>query len=228
MIRRVLLAIQSENCIGEIAHKCNAEINVVGCRDLDNESMMLALDISGSEGSARDVINYLKRLEGSRKMYCGERGNSGGICILILDKPALCKAALSSRVLCNTCPFNSKSMPLSWDVIVKDSNALKEMIGALDGEGTAVQVNSISEFVHKDILTNRQKEVLINAVALGYFEFPRKTDLKEFAQNLGIRPSTLSEILRSVQKKIVNHYLEEMKLSIINTKTGFSDMSRRN
>lgn len=35
----------------------------------------------------------------------------------------------------------------------------------------------------------------------GYFDFPKKIKLKEIAEELGIAPSTLSEIFRRVPKE---------------------------
>ena len=50
-------------------------------------------------------------------------------------------------------------------------------------------------------LTARQKEILGTALAQGYFEFPRKLSLTGLSKLVGVKPSTLSEILRSAERK---------------------------
>ena len=52
-------------------------------------------------------------------------------------------------------------------------------------------------------LTKRQKEIILTAVAQGYFEFPRRISLTGLGELLGIRPSTVSEILRSAERRLV-------------------------
>jgi len=52
-------------------------------------------------------------------------------------------------------------------------------------------------------LTERQEEVLGTALEQGYFEFPRKISLTNLSELVGVRPSTLSEILRSAERRIL-------------------------
>jgi predicted DNA binding protein len=52
-------------------------------------------------------------------------------------------------------------------------------------------------------LTVRQEEVLGAALAQGYFEFPRKISLTGLSELVGVRPSTLSEILRGAERRIL-------------------------
>jgi len=56
---------------------------------------------------------------------------------------------------------------------------------------------------HQVELTTRQEEVLGTALAQGYFEFPRKISLTGLSELVGVRPSTLSEILRGAERRIL-------------------------
>ena len=51
-------------------------------------------------------------------------------------------------------------------------------------------------------LTWRQEEVIVTAVARGYFDFPRAISLTGLSKLVGVRPSTLSEILRSAERRV--------------------------
>ncbi len=187
-------------------------MHIVDCKDLNGNGLMLAFDLTGQESGVNESIRQFKKLKGIRKFYSGKADHSGATCIAILDKPLLCKVALESSVMCMTCPLNSNESPVHWNLMVKDSAALKGVLNALGDENIDVKISSISELVREDILTHRQKEVLVKAATSGYFEFPRKMDLRELSQSLGVRPSTLSEILRSAQRKIVNQYLQQIKM----------------
>jgi predicted DNA binding protein len=56
---------------------------------------------------------------------------------------------------------------------------------------------------HQVALTARQEEVLGAALAQGYFEFPRRISLTNLSELVGVKPSTLSEILRGAERRIL-------------------------
>ena len=206
------MEVATENQVVAMARGSGAMMNVVDCKDLNGNGMMLAFDLTGQESAVNELIRRFRKLKGLRKIYSGKADHSGTTCIVILDKPLLCKVALESSVMCMTCPLNSDDSPVHWNLMVKDSAALKGVLNALGNENIDARISSISELVREDVLTHRQKEVLIKAASSGYFEFPRKMDLRELSHSLGVRPSTLSEILRSAQRKIVNQYLQQFRM----------------
>jgi len=56
---------------------------------------------------------------------------------------------------------------------------------------------------HQATLTARQEEILGTALTQGYFEFPRRISLTDLSELIGVRPSTLSEILRGAERRIL-------------------------
>lgn len=58
-------------------------------------------------------------------------------------------------------------------------------------------------------LTRKQLQSLRVALRDGFYEYPRKTDLKRLGQVLGCSPSTLCEMLRRGEKAVLNNYLDE-------------------
>lgn len=58
-------------------------------------------------------------------------------------------------------------------------------------------------------LTDRQREVLVTAYRLGYFERPRETTGTQVAQRLDISPSTFSQHLRAAQRKLFDALFAE-------------------
>jgi len=65
--------------------------------------------------------------------------------------------------------------------------------------------SDIGPFDHQVALTARQEQVLGTALAQGYFEFPRKISLTNLSELVGVRPSTLSEILRSAERRVLEN-----------------------
>lgn len=69
---------------------------------------------------------------------------------------------------------------------------------------------SIVRHVDTDgLLTDRQREVLDTALRKGYFEVPRECTLEDLAMSLNADKSTVSEVLRRGDAKILKWYLTE-------------------
>lgn len=58
------------------------------------------------------------------------------------------------------------------------------------------------------LLTPRQEEVLARAVAEGYYRVPRDITLVQLARKCGVSTSSLSEILRRAEGRVIQSYAE--------------------
>jgi len=67
------------------------------------------------------------------------------------------------------------------------------------------RIDEVAPFQPRPALTGRQKEIMATAVSHGYFQFPRKINLTELSELVGVRPSTLSEILRGAERRIMDN-----------------------
>lgn len=212
MLKQIALSINVPNPLQDVAKRDAAEINVVDCRSLNGKRTMMLLDISGPKGETERVIEDLRSLPSFEKIYSTEKGNDECLAIAVLRRPTFCQAAMDSGVLCLRCPLNSKGEELLWDVLIRDPNYLRVLFEKLENKDIHTRVREITEVRRESVLTRRQKEVLDKAINLGYFEFPRRTDLTQLARLLNIKPSSLSEILRSAQRKIMERYIDDMNL----------------
>jgi hypothetical protein len=60
------------------------------------------------------------------------------------------------------------------------------------------------------LLTDRQQELLLTAVELGYYDVPRRSTLTEVADHLGIAKSTCSETLQRVERTVVREFVDDL------------------
>lgn len=78
----------------------------------------------------------------------------------------------------------------------------------LEESNLAYELVSIVQFFEAEgLLTDRQHQVLETAFREGYFEVPRECTLAELAEELGVDKSTVSEILRRADGRIIKQYL---------------------
>ncbi|GAB7008248.1 helix-turn-helix domain-containing protein [Halorubrum trueperi] len=60
------------------------------------------------------------------------------------------------------------------------------------------------------LLTDRQRELLLTAVDRGYYDVPRRSTLTEVAEHVGIAKSTCSETLQRVERTVVREFVDDL------------------
>ncbi|MFX1481837.1 MAG: helix-turn-helix domain-containing protein [Promethearchaeota archaeon] len=94
---------------------------------------------------------------------------------------------------------------------IADQENMKKLLSAiaLIGEVEKTSFHKATYGVHGILscLTARQKEILILAKKMGYYEYPRKTSSEELAQIVGISKASTIEHLRKAEVRIVNQIL---------------------
>ncbi len=88
-----------------------------------------------------------------------------------------------------------------------DNRTIGKIYDELAEEGYDIKIERVTAFGGKRILTERQEEVIRTAFSSGYFEYPKRTGSSKLANKLGISVSTLSEIMRAAQRRILAEYL---------------------
>jgi predicted DNA binding protein len=97
-----------------------------------------------------------------------------------------------------------------YNVLVFRREDLKAIIEDLEGFGT-VTLGSLEEFSARSEspLTDRQREVASEALARGYYDWPRGINNEQLADELGISRATLHEHLRRAERKLLSAVLTD-------------------
>lgn len=74
---------------------------------------------------------------------------------------------------------------------------------------SSVEVKSIRNYSEVTVLTPREEEVLRMAYELGFYDSPRKCGVRCLASKLQVSPSTISEIMRRTERKIIEWFLSQ-------------------
>jgi hypothetical protein len=60
-----------------------------------------------------------------------------------------------------------------------------------------------------DVLTPKQKEILLESYHRGYFDHPRKINAGELAEKMGMHKTTLLEHIHKAEKRLIGHILAQ-------------------
>jgi hypothetical protein len=205
LLRQVVLEVSSENRLQAAAAANGCKMTVEDCKPFNAKGMSLLLELKGPPHGVRETISAIRRQPGVKQVVEGETRGDTSAMLVVLDRPPVCHASTDSAIICLNCPISSPDLPAQWRFIARSSGDLRRVISGLEKGGSKTRILEVSPLDQKAALTGRQKEIISIAVAKGYFEFPRRISLTELSQFLGIKPSTLSEILRSAERRILEN-----------------------
>jgi hypothetical protein len=82
----------------------------------------------------------------------------------------------------------------------------------LEQFGMSFDVEHIRRSVEstEQLLTDRQRDLIVTAVERGYYDTPRETSLTDLAAHLGMAKSTLSETLHRAEGAIISEFVSEL------------------
>jgi len=76
----------------------------------------------------------------------------------------------------------------------------------LHDKGILDKISEIAKMTPERALTSKQERVLKSALELGYYDFPKRISTEELSKALSLAPSTISEILRRAERRIISGY----------------------
>ena len=120
----------------------------------------------------------------------------------------VCKEIAKSKCFLASVEIDGKEA--RWSVLGSD-DATQGLLESLESAGIYHQLRLKRKLGDNELLTERQQEVLLMAFLRGYFEFPKKVGLRELAAETGVKTSTLTEIIRRGQRKIIGDYLRNKR-----------------
>ncbi len=186
-------------------------MGILACKDLNRKEMAFLVGASTPGHDPEAVVSELKTRGIFKRVYYEENEDpSRSLWMAVLDRPAICQAVLECGVFCLNCPFSSPERDEQWDVLVRDSEQLNSLLAGLKARGVGASIKGLSGVKREEWLTSRQSEVLVKAISMGYFEFPRRVTLTQLSEQIGVKPSTLSQLLRAAEQKVMAKYAARM------------------
>ncbi len=208
MLRQIALQVKTENKLQDAAKAHGTKLSVLDCKPFNKTGMSLLLEVRGGDQEARATATEIRHLEGVRQVIEGQEGSGEAAPLLVvLDRPAICRTSNDVAIVCLDCPLNSEVQPSEWRFIARKTSDFRQVLSRLSKEGIEARIEDVAPLERRATLTGRQKEIMATAVAQGYFEFPRKISLTGLSELVGVKPSTLSEILRSAERRIMANAL---------------------
>jgi len=185
----------------------------------EHSSRIRIMDLKGTNkgGQTQDFVEITTtaRIKELFDMFSHTEGISG------VDLVQIEPNRIMGTITTNRCPVCSifagpncsvisaeskKEGKMEWNLLISGSETLNELSRKMKERKLNYRIISVRNLRSKGEVTARQHEIARIAFELGYFDFPRKITLARLSERLQIAPSTLSEILRRVEKNVLAFY----------------------
>ncbi len=209
MLEAVLQCPQPHSWIEIAANRFSATVEILDSKMLPNDSVQHLFDIQVKPALTEDLLTALKR-DGDLINIEIMKSKSGHIYGSASSlRCTVCKNLAKSK--CFLASVDVTSEGARW-TIIGNNDSFRELLAALEKDKIPFEVKMKRNLEDSELLTARQEQLLSIAFERGYFDFPKKVGLEELASLADVKTSTLAEILRRGQKKILGEYLARRSL----------------
>jgi predicted DNA binding protein len=192
----------------ELIRKYKAKINVLDCRELDAGGCKNLVEI---QVEPLEVEHVMEDLRVNRTV--------NGMDLDPVDAGTL-KGLVTTNVCLGCCRLVGNEtflVGVHMDdegrivqrIISKDRETVRQALAKLEALGHDVTLEKLTTLEPDMYMTGYQEDVLFIAYERGYFDTPRRTDLKELATLFSVSVATMSEILRKAQRKVLAGHFED-------------------
>ena len=112
-------------------------------------------------------------------------------------------------------------IPIEMPIEIRDGEATIDVTGAHDRlsqlgrQFQELDMDFRVEYIQErlqpsQILTEKQRELLLTAVECGYYDTPRECSLTDLAETVGIAKSTASETLHRAEEEVIKRFVDDL------------------
>lgn len=203
------ITIEAEDSVdrwaASVLSKTNAVIKMVDCRPYGRKGMIELIEVT-SHVSVKDVLRLVSAepniLYTSFTVFDKHRASG----IVVTKTSPVCRALSTMMGFCTNCAMVAvpgEDKATKWQVVFPGKISVKSFMAELKRDGINATVTDVGKQTGSRSLTYEQERAIGLAEEAGYYKFPRETSLKDISDTLGISPSTLDEVLRRAEGKIV-------------------------
>lgn len=209
MIREVALEADDAREWTSAIRGAQINVRVVNCRPDGPKGMLQFIAISSREPVAKmlKAISSHPNVRLTDLVRTNDHRASG---LVVTRNSPFCRTIAEMKGFCLGCYYSDAvKLRHSRRVIFESGVSLSKVLRRLKERGVAGAVRGVENLKGNDLLTFNQEEALKLAEAMGYFSLPRKVSIRQLAAILGMAPSTLDEVLRRAEGKVVSRYTSE-------------------
>ena len=192
----------------ELMSKYHAKISILDCLPYQDEGNRDLVEIEVEEQYVNmDLSDVKKNPEVDLvDLTVVDRGRIKGA--VATNKCVACCSMVGSEAFLLESAMDKDGKKI-WRLLATEKETIRTIIADLEDHRYIVELRKLTSVDVDELMTSRQEDILQIAYERGYFDYPKRISLRDLAAMFDISISTLSEMLRKGQRKIMEEYFVE-------------------
>ncbi|MGD0587665.1 MAG: helix-turn-helix domain-containing protein [Thermoplasmata archaeon] len=196
----------------DLGTRWGAGVRLHVCRHTEESPRRLLqlLEVNAAPATLPEITAFLRQRARPDEVSITQLGPHRLLVRLVGPLPALCHSVFEMGAICMSCPFlPSASAPDGeapegeWRVLVHRVRDAHPLLASFTTPGNVpASLVRIGSYRGSQDLTARQEMAVGTAFVLGYYDYPRRAQLKDVAKSLGVSRATAMENLRRGMRKL--------------------------
>ena len=198
-----------ESWIETLCHEDQAVVKILSMKTGKSDQITHFVDVVSEEAAAEKLSKDIRNSSGVVSSELASVGSNRIVGAVTSTDCRVCSSIIDSNSGYFVGPaITVGDCRLSYKLFMS-GDAIPTFLQALHDKGVVYEISEIAKLSAQQKITSKQERVLKSALELGYFDYPKRVSTEELSKRLGIAPSTLNEILRRAERRIIKVYFEE-------------------
>jgi predicted DNA binding protein len=202
-----------QNWMSEIPEKHPVTIKVIERVPFSEKGVKDLVEIAGPQEIMEEVLRDIKKNPLVSKIDTTMTDKGKIIGAITTSRCEICRILTDADVFLISAESKGDGK-VEWTLVLSEKDVLKQIFDHLKAKAVDAELVKLTKIDDKETLTDRQDKITHVAFERGYFDYPKRISLRELARMFDVSPSTLSEILRKGQRKIVLDYFRKQRQTI--------------
>jgi len=213
MMEAIVSLREPDNWMSDVSARFPAGIRVIDRMPYAEEGVKDLVEISASSEVIEEVLEAIRKNPLVTKLDTTVTEKGKVISAVTTVRCQICRILTDADVFLISAQSKDEGK-VEWTLILSDKKVLKNIFDLLKEKGVDAELVKLTKIDDKESLTDRQDKITQVAFDRGYFDYPKRISLRELARMFEVSPSTLSEILRKGQRKIVLDYFKKQRHNV--------------
>jgi predicted DNA binding protein len=171
-----------------------------------NSDITHFVEITSDKASSEELRKYLKRCSDVTGNDVAAVGSNRLVGAVTSNHCQVCSMIIQSQTGYFIGPASTEDDCRITYKLFMNGEGIPNFLQSLHEKGIVYKIAEIAKMTPTRALTSKQERVLKSALELGYYDFPKRISTEELSKALGLAASTVSEILRRAEKRIIAGY----------------------
>jgi len=194
-----------DSWVESVCRQLPAPIKFVECKPFGETGGHGLVEISADTDSVEEIMRSISEHPEVCKVEFSPLKHGGVLGSIVTSRCAACQELSGSEC------FLMSAMSLDdgwveWRLVTGGEGSLFTLMERLGSQGCEVELSSSTRVDRRSDLTGRQELIIRTASEMGYYDYPKKANLKDVAAIFDVSPSTLAEILKRAERKVIQRH----------------------